>query len=69
MVVETKELRHNMVKQEVHNLGKHCRRVNSSLGFYSPSWIYMGLDFSPMVVDSTMEGSYSPLLTCMQYSE
>ena len=69
MVVETEELRHNMEKQEVHKLGKHCRRVHSSLGLYGPSWIYIGLDFSPRVADSAMEGSYSPSLTCMQYSE
>ena len=38
MVVEVaEELKHNMKKQEVHKLGEHCRRVHSSVGFYSPS--------------------------------
>ena len=69
MVVETEELRHNMEKQEVHKLGKHYRRVHPSLGFYSPSWIYMGLDLSPRVANSAMEGSYSPSLTCIQFIE
>ena len=56
VVVVVEELRHNMEKQEVHKLGEHCRRVNSSIGFYSPSWTYLGSDFSPQVVDSAMEG-------------
>ena len=59
VVVVAEELRHNMEKQEVHKLGEHCRGVNSSIGFYSPSWTYMGLDFSPRVADSAMEGFYN----------
>ena len=69
MVVETEELRHNMEKQEVHKLGEHCRRVHSSIGPYSPSWTYMGLDFSPQVANSAMGGFCNPSLTYMQYSE
>ena len=65
VVVVAKELRHNMEKQEVHKLGEHCKRVHSSIGLYSPSWTYMGLDFSPQVPDSSMEGFYNPSLTCM----
>ena len=38
---------HNMEKHEVHKLEEHCRRVHSSIGLYSPSWTYLGLDFSP----------------------
>ena len=60
VVVVAKELRHNMEKQEVHKLGEHCRRVHSSIGFYSPSWTYLGSDFSPQVVASTMEGFGNP---------
>ena len=56
-----------MVKQEVHKLGGHCRRVHSSIGLYSPSWTYLGLDFSPQVVDSTMEGFCNPSLTYMHH--
>ena len=41
VVVVAEKLRHNMEKQEVHKLGEHCRRVHSSIGFYSPSWTYM----------------------------
>ena len=55
-----KELKANMEKQEVHKLGEHYRRVHSSIGFYSPSWTYLGLDFSAQVVDSSMEGFYNP---------
>ena len=44
---------------------KHYHMVNSSIGFYSPSWAYMGLDFSPMVADFSMLGFYSPSLPCM----
>ena len=69
VVVLAEELRHNMEKQEVHKLGEHCRRVHSSIGLYSPSWTYMGLDFSPWVADSAMGGFCNPSLTCMQYSE
>ena len=72
---------HNMEVQEVNivevlvpmrnlcdspNYGcKHYHMVNSSIGFYSPSWIYIHLDFSPWVVDPSMEGSYSPSLSYM----
>ena len=59
------ELRHNMEKQEVHEVGGHYRGVHSSTDFYSPSWTYMGLDFSPMVVDFSMESFCNPSLTCM----
>ena len=46
-------------------MGEHYRGVHSSIGFYSPSWSYMGLDFSPRVADSAMEGFYNPSLTCI----
>ena len=59
------ELRQNVEKQEVHKLRENYRRLHSSIGLYSPSWTYLGLDFSPMVAYSAMEGSYSPSLTCM----
>ena len=65
VVVLAEDLRHNMEKQKVHKLGEHCRRVHSSIGLYSPSWTYMGLDFSSHVADSAMEGFYNPSLTCM----
>ena len=65
VVVVAEKLRHNMEKQEVHKLGEYCRRVHSSIGLYSPLWTYMGLDFSPHVVDSAMEGFCNPSLTCM----
>ena len=65
VIVVAGELRHNMEKQEVHKLGEHCRMVHSSIGFYSPSWTYMGLDFSPQFADSAMESFCNPSLTCM----
>ena len=65
VVVVAEELKPNMEKQEVHKLGEHCRRVHSSIGLCSPSWTYLGLDFSPRVVDSSMEGFCKPSLTCM----
>ena len=65
MVAAAEKWGHNMEKQEVYKLREHYRRVHSSIGFYSPSWTYMGLDFSPQVVDSAMECFYSPSLTCM----
>ena len=65
VVVVAEELRHNMEKQGVHKLGEHCRRVHSSIGLYSLSWTYMGLDFSPQVTDYAMEGFCNPSLTCM----
>ena len=42
-----------------------CRWVHSSIGLYSPSWIWVGLDFSPRVADVAMLGFYSPSLSCM----
>ena len=51
---------HNMEKHEVHKLGEHYRKVHSSIGLYSPSWTYLGLDFSPHVVDSAMECFCNP---------
>ena len=42
-----------------------CRRVHSSIGLYSPTWIYVDLDFSLQVVATAMEGSCNPSLTCM----
>ena len=63
--VVVEELRPNVEKQEVHKLGEHCRRVHSTIGLYSPSQTYLGLDFSPQVVDSAMECFNSPSLTCM----
>ena len=42
---------------------KHYHMVNSSIGFYSPSWTYFHLDSSPQV--AAMEGFYNPSLTCM----
>ena len=46
-------------------MGGHCRGVHSSTDFYSASWTYMGLDFSPRVADFAMEGLCNPSLTCM----
>ena len=57
VVVVAKELRYTVEAP--------CRRVHSSIGLYSPSWIEVGLDFSPKVADSAMEGFYSPSLTCI----
>ena len=57
MVVEAETKRHTVEAP--------CRRVHSSIGLYSPSWILVGLDFSPKVADSAMEGFYSPSLTCI----
>ena len=65
MLAVAKELRQNVEKQEVHKLREHYRRVHSSIGLYSPSYTYLGLDFSPMIADFAMEGSYSPSLTIM----
>ena len=72
---------HNMEVQEVNivevlvpmrnlcdspNYGcKHYHMVNSSIGFYSPSWTYIHLDFSSWVADPAMEGSCNPSWTCM----
>ena len=46
-------------------MGGHCRGVHSSTDFYSLSWTYMGLDFSPKVVDFAIEGFCNPSLICM----
>ena len=66
VVEVTKELKHNMEVQEVHtvevlvpmrnlcdspNYGcKYYHMVNSSIGFYSPSWTYIHLDSSPRLL-------------------
>ena len=65
MVVEAKTKRHIVDVEEVHKLGGHYRGVHSSTDFYSPSWTYIGLDFSPNFADFAMEGFCSPSLTCM----
>ena len=49
-----------MEKQEVYKLREHYRRVHPSIGLYSPSWTWMGLDLSPRVADFSMEGFFSP---------
>ena len=72
----TEELKHKMEVQEVHtvevlvpmrnlcdspNYGyKHYHMVNSSIGFYSPSWTYIHLDSSPQVADVAMTDSCNP---------
>ena len=77
----TLELKHNMEVQEVHtvevlvpmrnlcdfsNYGcKYYHMVNSTIGFYSPSWTYIHLDTSPQVVDFAMAGFCNPSLSCM----
>ena len=65
MVATAEKWGHNMEKQEVHTVEAPCRRVHSPIGLYSPSWTYMGLDFSPRVADYAKEGSYNPSWTCM----
>ena len=71
---------HNMGVQEVHivevwvpmryscdspNYGcKYYLMVNSTIGFYSPSWTYIHLDSSPQVVDFSMAGLCNPSYTC-----
>ena len=37
--------------------GKNYHIVNSSIGFYSPSWTYIHSDSSPQVADFAMTGS------------
>ena len=69
MVAAAEKWGHNMEKQEVHKLSGHYRWVHSSIGLYSPSYTYLGLDFSPWVADLAMEGSCNPSWTCMQYSK
>ena len=77
----TLEFKHKMEVQEVHtvevlvpmrnlcdspNYGfKYYHMVNSSIGFYSPSWTYIHLDSSPQVANFAMQGFYSPSLSCM----
>ena len=61
--VEAETKRHTLDVEEVHTVEAPCRRVHSPIGLYSPSWTYMGLDFSPQVAG--MEGFYNPSLTCM----
>ena len=39
---------------------KHYHMVNSTIGFYSPSWTYIHLDFSPQVADFAKTGSCNP---------
>ena len=72
----TEELKHKMEVQKVHtvevlvpmknwydspNYGcKYYHMVNSSIGFYSPSWTYIHLDFYPQVADFAMTGSCNP---------
>ena len=65
MVAAAEKWGHNMEKQEVHKLREHYRRVHSSIGLYSPSYTYLGLDFSPWVADPAMEGTCNPSWTCM----
>ena len=76
MAEVTEELKQKMEVQEVHtmevlvpmrnwcdspNYGcKYYHMVNSSIGFYSPSWTYIHLDSSPQVVDFAMPCSYNP---------
>ena len=76
----TEELKHEMEVHEVHtvevlvpmrnwcdssNYGcKHYHMVNSSIGFYSPSWTSIHLDSSPRVVDFAMDGFCNPSWTC-----
>ena len=77
----TERSRHKMEVQEEHivevlvpmrnwcdspNYGcKHYHMVNSSIGFYSPSWTYIHLGSSPQVVDFAMTGLCNPSLTCI----
>ena len=72
----TEELKHKMEVQEEHivevlvpmrnwydspNYGcKHYHMVNSSIGFYSPSWTYTHLGSSPQVADFAMTGLCNP---------
>ena len=73
--------RHKMEVQEEHivevlvpmrnwcdspNYGcKHYHMVNSSIGFYSPSWTYIHLGSSPQVADFAMTSLCNPSLTCI----
>ena len=66
----TEGLRHKMevqddhIVEEVDKLREHYKQVHSSIGLYIPSWIEVGLDFSPRVAATGMEGSYSLSLSC-----
>ena len=58
MVVETKVKKYTVKKQEVHTVhmvrlfeAPYMRAHSSMEGFYSPSWSYMHLDFSPSATD------------------
>ena len=44
---------------------KHYHMVNSSIGFYCPSWTYIHLGSSPQVADFSMTGLCNPSLICM----
>ena len=44
---------------------KHYHMVNSSIGFYSPSWTYIHLGSSPQVADFAMTCLCNPSFTCM----
>ena len=44
---------------------KHYHMVNSSIGFYSPSWTYIHLGSSPQVADFIMTGLCNPSSTCI----
>ena len=77
----TEELKHNIEVQKVHtmevlvpmrnlcdspNYGcKYYHMVDSSIGFYSPSWTYIHFDSSPRVADFAMAGFYNPSWTYM----
>ena len=81
VVVGAKELMQKMKKQEVHTVEvlvpmrnlcdspnydcKYYHMVNSSIGFYSPSWTYIHLDSSPRVTDFSIDGFCNPSLTYM----
>ena len=76
LVVAAEKWGHNMEVQEVHiveiwvpmrnlcdspNYGcKNYHMVNSSIGFYSPSWTYIHLGSSPQVADFAMTGLCNP---------
>ena len=80
MVAAAEKWEHNMEVQEVHIVEvlvpmryfsdspnccyKHYHMVNTSIGFYSPSWTYIHLDSSPRVADFTMAGFCNPSRTC-----
>ena len=43
---------------------KNYHKVNSSIGFYNPSWTYIHLDSSPWVANFAMAGFCNPSWTC-----